>query len=469
MSLLKITNVTVQTLDGIELVEPISFCLERGKNITILGETGSGKSLLIQAIMGALPQGLIASGEIVVENCKIDGQSDRLQSLWGKTLVMLPQEPRRSLNPLMRISRQLWESFRFVAGLSQKNAEKASEISLTQLGLSQAQQRYPHQLSGGMAQRASFAIATASGGKILLADEPTKGLDPNSKAEVINLLKQAYETGGGLLTITHDIEVATALGGYIFVMKKGKLIEQGEAEQLLNQPQDPYTQTLIGADPQHWQPLADFQHSKPKTPLVSVKNLTVARGTRTLFKQLSFDLHQGEILGIVGHSGIGKSTLADVLCGLLKPQSGEVIWHSYSHKKHQVLKLYQDPPEAFAPNVSLQQLLDDVIEHHHLDRSQIPALLAQLALSPDILQRNADNVSGGELQRVAILRALLLEPVLLFADEVTSRLDPITQQETIKLLIEQCRARNCGLIIVSHDPFLIERSCDKVIDLENYL
>ena len=205
MSLLKITNVTVQTLDGIELVEPISFCLERGKNITILGETGSGKSLLIQAIMGALPQGLTASGEIVVENCKIDGQSDRLQSLWGKTLVMLPQEPRRSLNPLMRISRQLWESFRFVAGLSQKNAEKASEISLTQLGLSQAQQRYPHQLSGGMAQRASFAIATASGGKILLADEPTKGLDPNSKAEVINLLKQAYETGGGLLTITHDI------------------------------------------------------------------------------------------------------------------------------------------------------------------------------------------------------------------------------------------------------------------------
>ncbi|AUI66118.1 MULTISPECIES: ABC transporter ATP-binding protein [Glaesserella] len=466
MPLLKIQNLCIHTLDGTELVEPISLSLESGKNITILGETGSGKSLLIQGIMGALPQGLTASGEIFVENCKIDEQSDRLPQLWGKTLVMLPQEPRRSLNPLIRISRQLWESFRFVAGLSPKNAEKAGEIALTQLGLADAQQRYPHQLSGGMAQRASFAIATASGGKILLADEPTKGLDPKSKQEVINLLKQAYEKGGGLLTITHDIDVATQLGGYIFVMRKGKLVEQGEAEQLLKAPQHTYTQALIGADPQHWQPLQKIAKNEP---LVSVKNLSVARGNRTLFQGLSFDLHKGEILGIVGHSGIGKSSLADVLCGLLKQKSGDVIWHSQSHKKHQVLKLYQDPPEAFAPNVSLQTLLDDVIEHHQLDRSQIPTLLQQLALSPDILQRNAENVSGGELQRVAILRALLLEPVLLFADEVTSRLDPITQQETIALLIEQCRARNCGLIIVSHDPFLIERSCDKVINLENYL
>lgn len=200
-----------------------------------------------------------------------------------------------------------------------------------------------------------------------------------------------------------------------------------------------------------------------------MKNLSVARGKRTLFSGLSFDLHQGEILGVVGHSGIGKSTLADVLCGLLKPKSGEVIWHSRQHKKHQVLKLYQDPPEAFAPTVSLQTLLDDVINKHKLDRSQIPTLLQQLALAPEILARNAENVSGGELQRVAILRALLLEPVLLFADEVTSRLDPITQKETIELLINQCRQRKCALVIVSHDPYLIEKSCDKVIDLTQFV
>lgn len=469
MSLLKIKNLSVHTLDGIELVEPINLSLEAGKNITILGETGSGKSLLIQAIMGALPEGLTASGEIFVENSKISTEANPLPNLWGKTLVMLPQEPRRSLDPLMAIKNQLWESFHFVAGFAKAQAQKASENALTTLGLKNAQENYPHQLSGGMAQRASFAIATAAGGKILLADEPTKGLDPKSKNDVIALLQQINQQNSSLLTITHDIDVATALGGYIFVMKKGKLVEQGLAEQLLTSPKHPYTQALISADPKHWQPLQDLPKNHEKTPLVSVKNLAIARGKRTLFRNLSFTLHKGEVLGIVGHSGIGKSSLADVLCGLLKPISGDVIWHSQDHQKHQVLKLYQDPPEAFAPNVRLQTLLDDVIHYHQLDRSQIPLLLTQLALNPDILNRNAENVSGGELQRIAILRALLLNPVLLFADEVTSRLDPITQAEVIKLLITQSKARNCGLIIVSHDPALIEKSCDHIINLEHYL
>ncbi|MEG9475259.1 ABC transporter ATP-binding protein [Mannheimia indoligenes] len=467
MMLLEIQNVNVQTKEGITLVQPISLSLQQGKNITILGETGSGKSLLIQAIMGALPEELIASGQFFVEACKIDfNQQSEIEKMWGKTLVMLPQEPRRSLNPIMEIGKQLWESFHYVAGKSSPQAKTESQAYLTKLGLGESVENYPHQLSGGMAQRASFAIATAAGGKILLADEPTKGLDPISKGKVIELLKSAYQNGGGLLTITHDIEVAEQLGGYILVMKKGELLEQGEAEALLSNPQHPYTQALIAADPKHWQPL---QNLSQKQPLVSVKNLSIARGKKTLFSNLSFDLHKGEVLGIVGHSGIGKSSLADVLCGLLKPKSGEVKWHSQSHKKHQVLKLYQDPPEAFAPNVSLQTLLDDIINKHKLDRLPIPSLLEQLSLNPEILQRSAENVSGGELQRVAILRALLLDPVLLFADEVTSRLDPITQQETIELLINQCRARNCSLILVSHDPYLIEKSCDTVINLEDYL
>lgn len=467
MALLRIENVGVKTTTGLTLVEPISLSLEQGKNITILGETGSGKSLLIQAIMGALPEGLGASGQIFVENSKTENM--QLESLWGRTLVMLPQEPRRSLDPIMTIGKQLWESFTFVAKKDKQAAKNEGKKALEHLGLKAWETAYPHQLSGGMAQRASFAVATAAGGKILLADEPTKGLDPKSKANVIQLLKQAYQQQGGLLTITHDIDVAEQLGGEILVMKKGQLLEKGAAETLLADPQHPYTKALIAADPIHWQAVENSQNFAKNQPLVSVKNLSVARGKRTLFSGLSFGLHQGEILGVVGHSGIGKSTLADVLCGLLKPKSGEVIWHSRQHKKHQVLKLYQDPPEAFAPTVSLQTLLDDVINKHKLDRSQIPTLLQQLALAPEILARNAENVSGGELQRVAILRALLLEPVLLFADEVTSRLDPITQKETIELLINQCRQRKCALVIVSHDPYLIEKSCDKVIDLTQFV
>lgn len=340
--LLEIKNVGVQTVDGLTLVQPISLALEQSKNITILGETGSGKSLLIQAIMGALPKELVASGQFWVENRKIDfNDQTEVEKQWGKTLVMLPQEPRRSLDPIMSIGKQLWESFRLVAGKNNSEAKSQTQQYLTQLGLGDWVESYPHQLSGGMAQRASFAIATAAGGRILLADEPTKGLDPISKGKVIELLKSAYQNGGGLLTITHDIEVAEQLGGYILVMKKGELLEQGNAETLLNNPQHPYTKALIGADPKHWQPLQNLQNYSEKQPLVSVKNLTVARGKKTLFRNLSFDLHKGEVLGISGHSGIGKSSLADVLCGLLKPKSGEVYWHSQSHKKHQVLKLYQ--------------------------------------------------------------------------------------------------------------------------------
>lgn len=467
MALLRIENVGVKTISGLSLVEPISLTLEQGKNITILGETGSGKSLLIQAIMGTLPKGLEASGQIFVENSKTENK--QLESLWGKTFVMLPQEPRRALDPIMTIGKQLSESFFFVAKKDKQAAKNAGTNTLKHLGLKAWETAYPHQLSGGMAQRASFAIATAAGGKILLADEPTKGLDPKSKTNVIQLLKQAYQHQDGLLTITHDIEVAEQLGGEILVMKKGQLLEKGAAKILLTKPQHPYTKALIAAAPKHWQAVENSQNFAKNQPLVSVKNLSVARGKRTLFSGLSFNLHQGEILGVVGHSGIGKSTLADVLCGLLKPKAGKIIWHSQQHKKHQILKLYQDPPEAFAPTVSLQTLLDDVVNKHKLDRSKIPTLLQQLALSPEILTRNAENVSGGELQRVAILRALLLEPVLLFADEVTSRLDPITQKETIELLINQCRQRKCALVVVSHDPYLIEKSCDKVIDLTQFI
>ncbi len=308
--LLEIQNVSVQTQDGTILVQPISLSLQQGKNITILGETGSGKSLLIQAIMGALPEGLTASGQFFVETCKIDfNQQTEIEKLWGKTLVMLPQEPRRSLNPIMAIGKQLWESFHYVAGKPAPQAKTESQAYLAKLGLGESVENYPHQLSGGMAQRASFAIATAAGGKILLADEPTKGLDPTSKGKVIELLKSAYQNGGGLLTITHDIEVAEQLGGYILVMKKGELLEQGEAEALLSNPQHAYTKALIAADPKHWQPLQDLQNLSQKQPLVSVKNLSIARGKKRCSATFPLIYTKAKCLGLSGIVALAKARL----------------------------------------------------------------------------------------------------------------------------------------------------------------
>lgn len=267
------------------------------------------------------------------------------------------------------------------------------------------------------------------------------------------------------MTITHDIDVATALSDEIMVMKNGKLLEQGDAKTLLNNPTSDYARQLIASAPANWQKntKADYQS---KT-LLTVTDLSLARGHRDLFRGLNFELKVGEVLGLVGDSGIGKSSLGDALCGLLKPKSGKIHWQQ-PPKRHQVLKLYQDPPSAFASHVSLQTLLNDVIDKHKLDKNRVPKLLKALKLNPDLLNRSALNVSGGELQRIAILRALLFNPVLLFADEVTNRLDPITQQQTMDLLIEQCKACDCTLVIVSHDRHLVDYYADKVLDLTQF-
>lgn len=463
--LVQTDNVAVFTKLGQNLVEPISLTLHKGQNVTILGETGSGKSLLAQAIMGALPDELVAQGDILIENQTLGKQ--QLRAYWGRRMAMLPQEPSRSLNPTMTMLDQVWESLFFVAKKDNHTSKQLAKDKIDRLGLAKSADYYPHELSGGMAQRASFAIATSGGAYIVIADEPTKGLDEANKQAVITLLKNVAKDGGTLLTITHDIDVAKSLSGgandRMLVMKKGKLLEQGNGEQVLNQPTSDYAKQLIAAAPHNWQ--SQDRNVIQDRPLLTVKDLSLARGKRVLFRDLNFSLQKAEVLGVIGGSGIGKSSLGDTLCGLLQPASGSIVWQE-KPKSHQVLKLYQDPPAAFASHVPLQTLLNDVIKKHRLDASRVPYLLEQLKLDERILTRNALNVSGGELQRVAILRALLFNPVLLFADEVTSRLDPITQKETLDLLVTQCKAQDCTLIMVSHDHHIMRHYCHQVIDLE---
>lgn len=464
--LIEIDNLCVKTTDNKVLVEPLNLVLKPAQNLTILGETGSGKSLLAQAIMGALPTSLIAQGDI-----RFAGKSlsiKQRKKLWGNTLAMLPQEPCRSLDPTMNIFKQTWESHYYVAQQSSSQAAQQSQQKLQTLSLNHALYRFPHQLSGGMAQRAAFAIATGAGASIIIADEPTKGLDHHNKQIIIDMLNQVTLMGGTVLTITHDIEVARQLQGNIMVMKKGQLLEYGEASQVLQHPRSDYARQLIAAAPQNWTQRLNSSESAPDKPLLEVQQLSLARQHKRLFHNLSFQLRQGEILGISGTSGTGKSSLGDALCGLLSPSEGSIQWHQ-PLTQHAILKLYQDPPAAFAPHLPLQTLLFDVIQRHQLDASRIPALLQQLHLSPELLSRSAEQVSGGELQRIAILRVLLFQPKVIFADEVTSRLDPITQQKTIQLLVEQCQQNHCALILVSHDTDLLMHSCHQVIDLARYV
>lgn len=459
MTLLNATDITVRA--GAEcLVDPVSISLPKGEAVTILGESGSGKSLLAQAILGTLPKGLVASGHLQVGEDRFDpAKPQGSRPLWGRRIAVLPQEPWLALDPLMRGMAQVAESHELVAGAA--NPSERAARDLDRLGLGTAQDRFPWQLSGGMAQRLAFAAARAGGGRITVADEPTKGLDADRRDDVLALLRQGLAEGG-LLTITHDLTLAAGLGGEILVMQGGSVVERGPAARVFAAPEHPYTRALLAADPAHW---PARKPAAPAADLLRAARLTVTRNGRRLFQPMDFTLSRGQILGISGPSGCGKSSLGNALLGLL-PHQGD-LWRDPAIPRLRFQKLWQDPPAAFPARITLAQGLEDLILRHGIAPARIAPLLNRLNLSADILDRLPSAVSGGELQRIALLRALLLDPVMLFADEPTSRLDPVTQAETIRLMTEIAEERHMAIVLVSHDQSLLRATCDRVITLDH--
>lgn len=442
------------------LVENLSLTVRRKECLTILGETGAGKSILAQAVMGLLPAGLVQSGRVLVNGVDIAGLGDQaLQKMWGRQVTMLPQEPWHSLDPLMKGGEQVSEVYRYVVGQDWARARQRAGEDLTGVGLGGDADKLPGELSGGMAQRLAFCAATAGGAEIVLADEPTKGLDASKRDYIAALLRRKAETGC-VLAITHDIDVARQLGGTVIVMKEGRVVEQGASEELLRAPRSEYGRALIQAAPSNWpdRPSAASPRSAHVAPVIQARGIAKTRGGKRLFDGLDLDVFPGEIVGITGDSGCGKSTLGDILLGLLPPDAGTVI-RGAGHAPHKFLKLYQDPPAAFAPGIPLGRLFRDLMKLHAVEEGRLTELLAQLRLNPRLLERPVAEVSGGELQRLAIARALLLEPVFLFADEPVSRLDPITAREIVALLVDVAARYHCAVLLVSHDPELIGKVC----------
>ena len=439
----------IESASGKAIVDGVSLRVAAGGALTLLGESGSGKSLLAQAIMGTLANGLHAKGAITIAGALFDAADQRSrQRLWGREVALLPQEPWLALDPTMRVQQQVAETHQLVAGMAADRSRAAALRDLRQLGMEHAARLYPHQISGGMAQRVAFLATHAAGARLLVVDEPTKGLDSGKRAELLAMLRAAQDDGMAVLCITHDVWLARALGGEMAVMLDGRVIEQGGAAQLLAQPSHAYTRALLAADPASWPVRAAVR--APGEVLAHVREAAKSFGKRCLFSGISVDIRRGEVVAITGESGAGKTTFGNLLLGLVRPDAGTVT-RATGLARTAFQKLYQDPAAAFAPTVTLRMALADVLALHGLTWDAATPLLARLRLGDHLLGRLPSQVSGGELQRFALARVLLLKPALIFADEPTSRLDPVTQQETLNLLLEVAGDSGCAVLLVTHD------------------
>lgn len=431
------------------LVRRADIALEAGGVLVAMGESGSGKSILAQAILGDLAPELAASGEVWIAGNRA-GEDRR--ALWGRAIALLPQEPWTALDPAMRAGAQTAEVHALVRGTAWPEGRARARATFAELGLARDTRRFPFQLSGGMAQRAAIAATMAAGAGVLIADEPTKGLDADLRDSVAQALLAEAAKGNAVLAITHDAAFARALGGELIVMREADIVERGPTLATLDAPRHPYTRALVEADPERW-PRATRTGAGPSA--VAVEGLAARRGGRTLFAGLDFAVAGGEIVAVSGPSGCGKTTLGDVALGLLAPAAGRVARRP-GVARSRFQKLYQDPVASFAPRATLRRSLADVAALFDRDPAGAEAELARLRVAPDVLDRRPDAVSGGELQRVALARALIADPIFLFADEATSRLDPPAQRATMELLRTAVDERNLALMIVTHDTALAE-------------
>ena len=451
---------------GQALVQAIDLHIPAGGVLTLLGESGSGKSLLAQAIMGSLPANLTCSGTVEVGGHRSNAADLKARrALWGRQLALLPQEPWLALDPTMRVARQIAEVHELVAGMAPEVAAPTAQAGLDGLGMGGAGNKYPFQISGGMAQRAAFLATHAAGAPVMIIDEPTKGLDADRRADVLAVLRAAIADGLTLLTITHDVWLARQLGGQVAVMLGGAIVEQGDAATVLAAPGHAYTRRLLAAEPAAWPRLAPIKAIDGQV-LVEIESVAKRFGAQHLFAGVTAQIRRGEFIAVTGPSGSGKTTFGNIVLGLLRPDSGTVT-RGAGLARTAFQKIYQDPAAAFAPAATLRQSLQDVIALHKLSWAELESLLARLRLRPALLDRLPSQVSGGELQRFALARVLLLRPALIFADEPTSRLDPVTQQETLVLLAEHAQEFGCAVLLVTHDAAISARMATRVIGLSH--
>lgn len=455
---LKIASLTVRTVSGEMILDDVKLAVAPGELVAVVGRSGSGKTMMTRAILGLLPRGLNATGSIHLDGRDLTALNDReMDSVRGARIGMLFQQPKRVLNPRMSVGRQVREGLR-ARGRSNRTHE-SSEVRrlLAEVGLkdpARVAKLRSEQLSGGMAQRVMMAIAIAAGPSILLADEPTSSLDSILKAQTLQLIRQEQRARGlGVLLITHDLGSVSQIADRVVVLDGGRVIEEGATESLLAAPVHPITRELIAAST----PTAAAGKPFESEVLACLQNVgrtfSPRRNPTIALSNVDLVIRRGEVLGVLGHSGSGKSTFARLLARMDRPDSGTVTLSADAATPTATQIILQEPFASFDPSLILRESLRAPL--HRLDRDSadvlVDAAVSDVGLDPQLLERMPSGCSGGQLQRLAIARALLVNPLMLICDESTSALDTVAQRHILDLLLRLRDERGITLVVISHD------------------
>lgn len=475
----------------------IDLTVLRGQTVAVVGESGSGKSTVAAAILGLLaPGGRIIAGRIVFDGRDLTSSDRRLmRSIRGREIGYVPQDPMTNLNPVWRVGFQVREALR--ANTSGRDVRRRAVELLGEAGMpdpGRQAHRYPHQLSGGMCQRALIAIGLAGRPRLLIADEPTSALDVTVQRQVLDHLQHLTdELGTALLLITHDLALAAERAESVVVVNRGVVAESGAAQELLRDPQHEYTRRLVAAAPSLTarRPAPNRPQLRPPgqdDDIVVVSELTKTypqvRGVpwrRAEFRavdSVSFRLRRGSTLAVVGESGSGKSTLARMVLGLLQPTSGTVVFdgadidgldraRAFAFRRR-VQPVFQNPYSSLDPRYSVFRSIEEPLRIHRVgDRSSrrqaVRELVDQVALPSSLLDRLPRELSGGQRQRVAIARALALRPEVLVCDEAVSALDVLVQAQILDLLAQLQADLGLTYLFISHDLAVIRQISDDVL------
>ncbi|WP_205875220.1 dipeptide ABC transporter ATP-binding protein [Mycobacterium camsae] len=484
------------------VVRGVDLNVCRGETVAVVGESGSGKSTTAAAVLGLLaPGGRITNGRIIFDGRDITGADRRvMRAIRGREIGYVPQDPMTNLNPVWSVGFQVREALR--VNTDARDARRRAAQLLADAGMpdpGRQARRYPHQLSGGMCQRALIAIGLAGRPRLLIADEPTSALDVTVQRQVLDHLQRLTdELGTALLLITHDLALAAERAEQVVVMHHGTVVESGAAQMILREPGHEYTRRLVAAAPSvtaRDRRSADIrgrvaaeaaERAGAQDDILVVSGLTKTysenrglpwrRSELRAVDGVSFRVRRASTLAVVGESGSGKSTVARMVLGLLQPTSGSVVFDGTDvgavHKtlafRRRIQPVFQNPYSSLDPMYTVSRAIEEPLRIHRVgDRRQraktVRDLLEQVALPAAVLERLPRELSGGQRQRVAIARALALRPDVLVCDEAVSALDVLVQAQILDLLGELQANLGLTYLFISHDLAVVRQISDEVM------